>query len=190
MNATAPSSVVHIGVDVSLKRLDLHGLPRRKQVPNSAAGHAHLIALLPAGAHVIVESSGGYEKALWLALLRAGARVSRVNPARVRDFARANGRLAKTDELDAALLCDYARSINPKPDVLPSETQLEFEELVSRREQLVAMRAQLNVQAQQLTRATLCEQGSGQLAVVFGRVALGALLAPAPGRIGLELAIV
>ena len=164
MKSTPLESVVYIGVDVSLKLLELHGILRRKELPNTAMGHAKLIALLPVGAHVILESSGGYEKALWLALLRAGCRVSRINPGRVRDFARAHGLLAKTDKLDAALLCDYARSMDPQPDRLPSEAQLELEELVSRREQLVAMRAELDVQSQQLHRPGLQEQAAALLA--------------------------
>jgi transposase len=163
MKSTSEPFLVYIGIDVSQKLLELHGISRRKQLPNTAAGHAKLIGLLPSGSHVILESSGGYEKPLWLALLRAGCRVSRVNPARVRDFARAHGRLAKTDPIDAALLCDYARSIKPKVDELPTEAQLQLEELVCRREQLVAMRAELQVQSQQLHRAELREQASSLL---------------------------
>lgn len=161
--STCPPSNVYIGIDVSQKLLELHGISRRKQLANTPAAHAKLISLLPPGSHVIIESSGGYEKALWLALLRAGCRVSRINPARVRDFARAHGRLAKTDPIDAGLLCDYARSLKPKPDRLPSEAQLQLEELVFRREQLVAMRAELQVQNQQLQRADLREQAANLL---------------------------
>lgn len=160
MKPTPESSIVYIGVDVSQKLLELHGISRRKQLPNSAAGHAKLIGLLPGGSHVILESSGGYEKTLWLALLRAGFQVSRLNPARVRDFARAQGRLAKTDPIDAAVLCDYARSIKAKPDELPSEAQLQLDERVCRREQLVAMRAELQVQSQQLLNVELREQAA------------------------------
>jgi transposase len=156
---------------VNQKLLDLEGLSRRKQLPNNKTGHAKLIASLPAGGHVILESSGGYEKALWLALLRAGCRVSRVNPARVREFARAQGLLAKTDELDAKLLCDYARWIHPKADMLPSEAQLKLEELLSRREQLVAMRAELKVQSQQLERIELCQQAANLQACFDAQIA-------------------
>jgi transposase len=160
MKSTSGSSLVYIGIDVSQKLLELHGISRRKQVPNSASGHAKLISLLPGNSHVVLESSGGYERALWLALLRAGCRVSRVNAARVRDFARAQGRLAKTDPLDAAVLCDYARSIKPKADELPSEAQLQLQELVCRREQLVSMRAEAKMQSQQLRNAQLLEQAA------------------------------
>jgi transposase len=160
MKSTPESSLVYIGVDVSQKLLDLHGMSRRKQLPNTAAGHAKLVGLLPSGSHIVLESSGGYEKPLWLALLRAGCRVSRVNPARVRDFARAQGRLAKTDPIDAAVLCDYARSMKLKADELPSEAQLQLEERVCRGEQLVAMRAELQMQSQQLQSAELREQAA------------------------------
>lgn len=158
--SNATCAPVYIGVDVSLKQLDLHGLARRKRLANTVAGHQKLVELLPQAAHVILESSGGYEKALWLALLRAGRRVSRLHPGRVRHFARASGRLAKNDPLDAAILCDYARSFAPKADTLPSEAHLQLEELVCRREQLVSMRAELEMQSQQLASEALRQQAA------------------------------
>jgi transposase len=82
---THPASmggVVHIGVDVCAKWLDIHGLKpgTSKRVANTKAGHAKLIDSLPANAHVVLEASGGYEHALWLALLHADKAVSRINP--------------------------------------------------------------------------------------------------------------
>jgi transposase len=157
-NALAP--VVYIGNDVSLKTQQLHGLTRRRQLPNNAEGHTQLISLLPEGAHVIMESSGGYEKALWLALLRAGCRVSRLNAGRVFHFRKQTGRPAKNDAKDAALLAEYGRCHAPKADVLPSEIQLELQDLVDRRAQLVTQRALCDVQAQQLCRESLRQQAA------------------------------
>ena len=95
MNDASPDPVVYIGVDASLKSLDLFGLPRTKLLPNTAAAHQKLIGRLPPHVHVIMEASGGCEHELWLALLKASVKVSRVNPAKVRYYARANGQLAK-----------------------------------------------------------------------------------------------
>ena len=150
MNDVHPRSVVYVGVDVSAKHLDLAGLPRLKQVPNTPAGHQRLLHSLPANAHVIVEASGACEHALWITLLKAAVKVSRVNPAKVRHYARANGRLAKTDALDAQLLVLFGQGLSPQPDLLPSEQMQELQNLVSRREQLVAMHATQQVQHQQL----------------------------------------
>ncbi len=165
MNQSTPQpSVVYIGVDVGSKTLQLHGVARRKQLPNTSAGHATLISALPVGAHVIMESSGGYEKALWLALLRAGCKVSRLNARRVRCLAGTKGQWAKSDPRDAALLAEFGATRTPKPDVLPTEARLELEELVCRREQLVHQRARCDVQSQQLSRECLIQQAASLLA--------------------------
>lgn len=159
--------VLYIGVDVCAQWLDVSGLEaaaaagsqpktkakakaKTKRLPNTAAGHSMLAALLPAAAHVVLEASGGYEQALWLALLRAGKKVSRVNPARVRHYAKADMKLAKTDPIDAALLAAFGAAFNPRADVLPADWELELADLVSRREQLVTARAQQQVQLLQL----------------------------------------
>jgi transposase len=170
-HSTPPSEVVYAGVDISLKTLELHGIARRKRLPNTAAGHAALIAALPGNGQVILESSGGYEKALWLALLRAGRRVSRLNAGWVRHFAQGDGRRAKSDTLDAALLAEYGQCRAPKPDVLPPEVVLQLEELVSRREQLVAQRAVCDVQAQQLCRESLRQQAAQLLEYLGQQIA-------------------
>lgn len=159
MNHSTPAPpVVYIGVDVGMTTLQVHGLPRRKQLPNTKEGHDTLLSCLPAQAHVIMESSGGYEKALWLALLRAGRKVNRVNARHVRCLAGAKGQWAKNDACDAALLAEFGAARSLKPDTLPSEVLLELEDLVSRREQLVRVRARNDVQTQQLSRASLVEQ--------------------------------
>jgi transposase len=161
-----PQAVVYIGVDVCAKWLDVAGLdaasaaakPKVKRLPNTEAGHDKLTALLPAAAHVVVEASGGYEQALWLALLRAGKKVSRVNPARVRYFAKADMKLAKTDAIDAAVLASFGASFKLRSDVLPTDWELELADLVGRREQLVTARAQQEVQMQQLRNSELQRQ--------------------------------
>jgi transposase len=161
MNQSTPApNIVYIGVDVSLKTLQLHGLARRKQLPNTPAGHAKLLELLPPEGHVVMESSGGYERALWLALLRGSRRVSRLNARRVRALAGTKGQWVKNDPKDAALLAEFGYCRHPQPDVLPPEIVLELQDLVARRAQLVDQRAQCDVQAQQLTRESLQEQAA------------------------------
>lgn len=164
MNHSTPTpAIVHIGVDVGKKDLQLHGLGRRKHLPNTQKEHQTFIGLLPSGAHVIMESSGGYEKPLWLALLRAGCKVSRVNARHVRCLAGAKGQWAKNDACDAALLAEFGATRQPKPDMLPSEILLELEDLVARREQLVTLRARNDVQTQQISRPRLIEQSQALL---------------------------
>jgi transposase len=148
-------TTVYIGIDVCAQWLDVAGLdagakPKIRRLPNTASGHALLVKLLPAAAHVVFEASGGYEHKLWLALLRCGKKVSRVNPARVRHFAKADMKLAKTDAIDAAVLAAFGARFDLRADVLPADWELELAGLVNRREQLVAARAQQEVQLQQL----------------------------------------
>jgi transposase len=99
------SQDVFVGIDVSKDRLDVHVRPLGVgfSVGNEAAGYAALIARLrPLRVkRIVLEATGGYERALWLALSEAGLVAAVVNPRQVREFARAAGRLAKTDRLDA-----------------------------------------------------------------------------------------
>src|SRR4029079_4740308 len=104
-----------LGIDVSENTLDVHARPDGtvRQFDNTPEG---LDALLewarPLGLTlIVVEASGGYERALLTALSLEGLPVSLVNPKRVRDFAKAIGRLAKTDALDAAVLARFADSV-------------------------------------------------------------------------------
>ena len=117
------SQNVFVGIDVSKDRLDVHVRPLGVgfSVGNEAAGYAGLIARLrPLRVkRIVLEATGGYERALWLALSEAGLVAAVVNPRQVREFARAAGRLAKTDRLDAAVIAHFAETFAPrigKPD--------------------------------------------------------------------------
>lgn len=131
----------YIGVDVAKLDLAIQFPDQRWSLPNTAAGHAALIERLRgAGAvHVICEATGGYERALVLALHTAAIAVSVINPRQVRDFARACGRLAKTDTIDAAVLRDYGVKLHPPAELPPEEGEAEFTELVRARQDLVAL---------------------------------------------------
>jgi transposase len=88
---------------------------------------------------VVVEATGALEAALLAALGIAGVPVARVNPRQARDFARATGRLAKTDRLDAEVLARFGAQVQPEPRPLPAEAQQAFAALVTRRRQLLEM---------------------------------------------------
>lgn len=100
-----------VGIDVSKEWLDIHCLSsgRAWRVPNQAVDIEPLAWQLQGAAPIVVEATGGYENALLEALENAGLRPWRVNPKRVRDFARSDGILAKTDKLDARVLALFGR---------------------------------------------------------------------------------
>lgn len=95
---------------------------------------------LPAHAQVVLEATGGYERCVLRTLHQAGQPVSRVNPRQVRNFARAQGRLAKTNALDAVVLADYGACLQPRPLPVPSPAVEHLAALVQRRHQLVQLR--------------------------------------------------
>jgi transposase len=103
---------------------------------------------------VVLEATGGYHLELLLALAAAKVPVAAVNPKQARDFAKAQGKRAKTDRVDAQVLCDFAMRMDPRLKEAPTEAQLELEALVSRRNQLIEMRtAELNRQQQTRSKA-------------------------------------
>ena len=115
----------YVGIDVSKERMDVAVRPtgRSWSVSYDEAGVDDLVAQLkdlkPAG--VITESTGGLELPLVAALAAASLPVAVVNPRQVRDFARATGKLAKTDTLDAAVLAHFGEAV--RPPVRPCGTQ-------------------------------------------------------------------
>lgn len=135
-----------VGVDVSKGLLDCALTPGRVefQVTNDASGITQLLerlALLRPDL-VVLEASGGYETTAASALAGAGFRVAVVNPRQVRDFAKATGKLAKTDRIDARVLAEFGSAIDPQVRRLPDEETRALQALLARRSQLVAMRTQ------------------------------------------------
>jgi transposase len=134
---------VVVGIDVSKAQLDTAFGAEGEIVgfSNDASGISQLLERLKAErpSLVVMEASGGYETAAATAIAAAGWRLAVVNPRQVRDFARATGRLAKTDEIDAAILAAFGKAIEPEVTRLPDK---EAQALLLRRQQLVAMRAQ------------------------------------------------
>lgn len=137
---------VVVGVDVSKAVLDVAVLPSGAllQFANDASGIEQFGKKLKSLATdlVVMEATGGYETAVATALVAGGLRVAVVNPRQVRDFAKATGRLAKTDRIDAQLIAAFGQAVEPEIVRLPDEDARELEALLVRRRQLVAMRVQ------------------------------------------------
>ncbi len=135
-----------VGIDVSKGQLDVAVLPgsQRLQFANDAPGVGELVRQLQAAQAelVVMEATGGYETVAATAIAGAGLRLAVVNPRQVRDFARATGRLAKTDRIDAELIAAFAQAVEPQITVLPDEDTRALEALLNRRAQLIAMRTQ------------------------------------------------
>ncbi|MCE5238785.1 IS110 family transposase [bacterium] len=136
---------VFVGIDVSKASLDVAVLPgsRRTRVGNDESGWRELIAWLgaPADTLVVLEATGGYQNAAALALQEAGFAVVVMNPRPIRDHARSNNVLAKTDRLDAAVIADFAREKQPPVRPLPDAQARLLGALMDRRRQLVQMLA-------------------------------------------------
>lgn len=134
---------VHVGIDVSKQHLDWATGPEGdvSRVPNSPAGVRRLVSLLRKIelASVVVESTGGYERALVAALAKAGLPVVLVNPWRVRRFGEGLGVLAKTDQLDARILALYGERAMPESRPVPGPRERAMADLVRRRRQLISM---------------------------------------------------
>jgi transposase len=130
-----------IGIDVAKRALDVFvGCDGRGfSVANDEVGIRELLRQLRPADFVILEATGGLEVAVASALGAAGIAVAIVNPRQVRDFARATGRLAKTDRLDAQILARFAETVRPAPRPLATEQAQALDALVTRRRQLVEM---------------------------------------------------
>jgi transposase len=139
-----------VGVDVSKAQLDACdlGAGRRLRVDNDAAGIARLAAWASPGALVVMEASGGYERLAHRRLLERGLEVAIVNAKRVRDFARASGRLAKTDRVDAEVIARYGAFARPAATPAPDAAARELAELLAFRQRLVG---EITARQQQLT---------------------------------------
>ena len=133
----------HVGIDVAKARLDVAVRPTGDSwyVTNDAAGVAALVARLHQlqPALIVLEATVGYERPVTAALTAAGLAVAVVNPRQVRDFARAIGRLAKTDALDAQVLAHFAEAVRPPARPLATDHAQHVAAILLRRRQIVAM---------------------------------------------------
>lgn len=153
-------TTIYAGLDIAKLNLQLHLAGRFHDLPNTAAGHRRLLKLLISHPriHLICEATGGYEREVVAALHQAQMPVSVLNPARVRNFARAQGQRAKTDRIDAAVLTAYGQALQPKPTPPRSATEQQLTELIRRRVQVLDILVAQRLQSQHLTVPALAKQ--------------------------------
>lgn len=132
-----------VGIDVAKERLDVAVRPgdERWSVSQGEQGLSELVARLQAlgPSLIVLEASGGWEAPVVATLAVAGLPVVVVNPRQVRDFARATGRLAKTDALDAAVLAHFGEAVRPPVRPLPEAEERVLAACLARRRQVVEM---------------------------------------------------
>jgi transposase len=132
----------HIGIDVSKTYLDVYTYPQGsiRRVSNQRQSICALADSLRGSASVVMEATGGYERLLFTRLRQAGIPAAVVNARHIRNFARATGRLAKTDKLDAAIIAHYAATLGtPMRETMPDYS---LKDMVTRRRQLVDLLVQ------------------------------------------------
>jgi transposase len=133
-----------VGIDVSKLQLDvccLSSEERSGTIPNEPAAIAKFVVEMQEEQPVLIvlEATGGLEMLVSSALAVVGLPVVVVNPRQVRDFARASGLLAKTDKLDARVLAQFGRVMNPTPRSIPDECAQQLQALMARRRQILDM---------------------------------------------------
>jgi transposase len=159
-------AVVYIGVDVAKASLDVAWAERSRRFANNKSGLSALtkwVKQSPFAVHLICEASGGYERGLLDAAEQNRIKVSLVQANRVRQYARAAGILAKTDKVDARVLCAFGSAMQPEPTPPLSGQQKRLRELETQRQHLSRMMVaeqnrleQLNdKELQRLTRSLL-----------------------------------
>lgn len=132
----------YVGIDVSKQRIDVAAVPGGETMSAAMADLNSLRAWLKKRTPrlIVVEATGGYERDLVAMLALADLPVVVVNPRQVRDFARATGRLAKTDAIDAGVLAAFAEAVKPELRALRDDEAEALRGLVVRRRQLIEMR--------------------------------------------------
>jgi transposase len=138
-----PESELFVGVDVSKAHLDVgvRGSDDVSTFPNSEHGVSELVQRLAelSPALVVMEATGGFEVPAAASLAASGIAVVIANPRQVRDFAKATGQLAKTDQIDAHILALFAERVRPPVRPLPDEAARELDAIIGRRRQIIDM---------------------------------------------------
>src|SRR5260370_14056849 len=138
-----PMRPCYVGIDVAKAWPDVAGRPSWVQwrVEHAEARLAAIVEQMErlTPQLLVLEATGGYERGVAAVLAAARLPVVVINPRQVRDFAKATGRLAKTDVLDAQVLAHFAEAVHPEPRPLADEATQRLAALLERRAQLVAM---------------------------------------------------
>jgi transposase len=133
---------VFVGIDVSKDSLDvaIHN-GKKGSFPNNDWGFEEVYAFIAPcdPALVVIEATGGYQFRVVEHLAIHTIPVAVVNPRQVRDFAKATGKLAKTDRIDAAVIAHFGEAVKPQPQALKDDQAQKLDALISRRRQLVEM---------------------------------------------------
>lgn len=137
------STDIVMGIDISGKFLDIHILPqeRAQRFTNDASGIGRVVELAKEEevSLIVMEATGGLEVAVASECGLSGIPTAVMNPRQIRDFARATGRLAKTDAIDAEVIASFGQSVKPDARALPDEQARRLKALVARRRQVVGM---------------------------------------------------
>jgi len=145
-DATMPATSLgtsFVGIDVAKARLDVAIRPSGDywSVANDSVGIAQVVSRLQElqPELVVLEATGGLQMPIAAALAAVGLPVVVVNPRQVRDFAKATGKLAKTDAIDARVLAHFGEAVHPAPRAVPDALAQELSSLLSRRRQVIEM---------------------------------------------------
>jgi transposase len=154
------SGKVYVGIDIAKKHLDAARGRAEERFGNDGQGVQRLAGWLRrqrggGAVQVICEASGGYERRLVRELQREGIAVSLVQASRVRQFARARGSWAKTDRIDAQLLCAFGEALAPAPTRALTAEQESLRELDRQRRHLGRLLVMEENRAAQLEHAAL-----------------------------------
>ncbi len=186
-----PKTILYAGLDVHKATLQFHLAGRDHVLANDPGGHRQLLRLLASAGQpvqVLRAASGGYERAPAAALHTAGVLVSVLNPALVRHFARALGRRAKTDPLDAELLARYGAALAPEPTPPAPAAQRALAELVRYRQQLLEKLVAERKQSAVLERPALRRQARSLVRRLEADLAKVEALLAAQEKAGAEFA--
>jgi transposase len=166
------ASIIYVGCDVSKNWIDVSDpVTGAKRIKTTKGVLTRFATQLPEGHVVVCEATGGYERPLTRALGEAGVPFCVVNPRQARDFARATGRLAKTDRVDAAMLAELGAALRPEPTPPACPARARLAELVSRRDDLVAQRTAEKNRHKQAIDAFVRTDIASHLALLCRRIA-------------------
>jgi transposase len=168
------TEVVYVGVDIAKAHLDVAWEGKSWRVTNDGRGRKALIQRLiqiGGSVQVICEASGGYERALLQALQGGGIKVSLVQASRVRQYARASGVLAKTDSIDAQVLCRFGQALKPQATAAPKPHLEKLRELESQRRHLSRLLVAEQNRGAQLTDQVLLRLSKGLLTQIQKQIA-------------------
>ena len=171
---TEPQTLQVLGIDVAKAHLDVHLYPAgsSSRFANDDHGAAALLIWISSYkvALAVVEATGGIEVPILLALNEANYSVARVNPRWIKDFSRAAGTFAKTDQLDARLIARYGHAMQPTPWEAPAPGAIELKELCARRRQLLQTWVMENNRRQQSSNAYLVRQHLRHIQFIEGQL--------------------